>query len=279
VLATTAPVAWALSDAAVTGDLLYSLHSTRTLAETLDRPQSAHVALVALPQYLRFFVGTVPSAVGLAGVLAGVTLLYRASLPILGLGALGLTTFLALGPLGLPLLDRYLLVPALVLALFCGVAVAGWKRYNGSPLIRRAWIAVGIALAAGLLASVPATLNDISNSDRFTADRARVQASLERVLLQPRVRQAIRACPPVIVPDYRAVPLVIQALKLPPREVLVGGGSSHAFGADLAYASVDALEYFGTGQAATRVAPRLPRGARRVSAGRYWLVSVLCPRK
>ena len=75
VLATTAPVAWALSDAAVTGDLLYSLHSTRTLAETLARPQSAHVALVALPQYLRFFVGTVPSAVGLAGVLAGVTLL------------------------------------------------------------------------------------------------------------------------------------------------------------------------------------------------------------
>jgi hypothetical protein len=237
------------------------------------------VALVALPQYLRFLVGSVPASVGLAGILAGVTLAYRASLLLLGLAAVGILTFLALGLFGLPLLDRYLLVPAIVLALFCGVAVAGWERYRGPQLARRCWMTVGIALGAVLLASGPVTAREIRDSDRSAARRARVQADLESTLRNPHVRRAVLACPLVFVPDYRAVPLVIEALALPSRDVRIGSMPSRVSGVRLSYASISALDYFGTGSAIGRVSPHVIRGGERVSATRYWLADVRCAEK
>jgi hypothetical protein len=275
-LALSAPTVWALSDLVITGDLLHSVHGTRALAAQLDRPRSEIVALVALPQYLRFLVGDLPSAVGLAGVLAGVSLLYRSSLLFLGLGALGMLTFLALGAFGLPLLDRYLLVPAIVLALFCGVAVAGWRHYSGPEQVRRGWIVVGAALAAGLLASGPATLREIRNSDQFTAGRARVQNDLERVLSDPRVRKAVRACPLVVLPDYRALPLVVEALSIPSRDVRIGALTLGESGVQLAYASLDALNHFGVGSGLATVARRPALGVTRVTASAYWLADVRC---
>ncbi|MDQ3936612.1 MAG: hypothetical protein M3340_18480, partial [Actinomycetota bacterium] len=156
-LAAAAPLLWAASDLAVTGDPLFSLHTTRDLAETLNRPRDFRAAVETAPQYLESVLGTGVALVGLAGcVVAAVVLYERALLPLAILG-LGLLAFMALGVAGLPILTRYLLVPGVVLALLCAVVLAGWTAVpRGSPWRRRLAVlavagAAGVALRPALI--------------------------------------------------------------------------------------------------------------------------------
>jgi hypothetical protein len=273
-LAASAPLLWALSDLAITGDPLYSLHGTAALAAALDRPRSETVALVALPKYLRFLVGDQVAALGIIGAIAGIIWLYRPSLMLLAVGLLGALTFLALGLLGLPLLDRYLLVPAIVLAVFCGVAVAGWWRIEDRRL-RLAWLVAAAGAVALLATGAASDRRALADVNLFTGARAAVQNELYRTLALPAVRAGAR-CGPVFVPDYRAVPIVSRRLMIPPGRVRIGSLRPGARGVRLAYASPLALNLFAVTGHET-FAPALPPRARRVHDGDYWIADVACP--
>ena len=120
-LALAAPVLWALSDLLVTGDPLHSLHGTRELAAALERPRGAGTALGMLDDGLRDLTGTLPLLAGLLG--AGLAIWLGRRRPALitaAAVALGVAGFIAIGATGLPVLFRYLLVPATLLLVLAG---------------------------------------------------------------------------------------------------------------------------------------------------------------
>ena len=204
-LALAAPALWLLSDLAVTGDPLHSLHGTRDLAAQLERPRGAGTALSSLDDGLRDLAGGFALLAGLAG--AGLAVWAgnrRAALIACVAVALGVAGFVAIGAAGLPVLFRYLLVPATLLLVLAGGGFGATAR--------RSPVAAGALIVAVLLAaSVPATVDDLARARDFTALRAEVHGDLLAVTRAAAFRDAVERCGPVVVPGFRARPFVLLA--------------------------------------------------------------------
>ena len=206
-LAAIGPVVWALMDLIVTGDPLHSLHGTSALAEAADRRRSIGQVPRWGAQYLAY---TLREPLVL-GVPIGLAFAWwharrRAILPLAVAGAM-LAVF-AIGPLfGLPLIGRYVRTPAILLALFYGLAVAGWTLLPPGRA-RRGW-AVGGAVAAALsLAWLPWHVDRLQGLEaRFERD-GRLYGDLQRVGQSPVLRGAVAACGPLTSADHRPIPYV-----------------------------------------------------------------------
>ena len=170
-LVLAAPLLWAVCDLAVTGDPLWSLHGTQGLAEQLERPRHVGTAVSALPSYLRDALGEPYVWFGLAGAAAGLLGFYERSLLPATLAAAGMLGFLVLGIADLPLLIRYLLVPAVMLCLFCGLLAFGWTAVPRDGPARGAWVAAGVACLALAAAFLPRQADAIDGGPRLRADR------------------------------------------------------------------------------------------------------------
>jgi hypothetical protein len=122
VLALAAPLLWALGDLAVTGDPLHSLLGTRDNARTLERITGLGEVPLTAPRRLGEILRE-PVLFGAAGggLLALAWLRDRARLGAAA-GVVAIVAFCVLAAAGLPILGRYLLLPAAVLAIFCGDA-------------------------------------------------------------------------------------------------------------------------------------------------------------
>ncbi len=205
-LAAAAPVLWCLTDLIVTGDPLFSVHSTSALAEDLGRERGIeHVP----GKFVSFLSDTTRAPVFLAGLL-GIGLawwrrdqLRALHVPLALLGA-GTLAFAGSGLLGLSILPRYLTVPAIAICLFAGYAVGGFERVGAGEL--RVWWTRGalVALVLGLafVAIRIPSFTKLRNELRFIGDtHADVVATVE----DPAVRRA-RRCGPITLPTYRLVP-------------------------------------------------------------------------
>jgi hypothetical protein len=231
VLAFAAPLIWFGFDAVVTGDPLYSLHGTQTLAADLARPRGTGSALVDTPSYLRSLIQPAVAWLGLIGCIAGLMLLYERALVPAAIAGVGLVGFIVLGFAGLPVLTRYLFVPACILTLFAAVATSGWLSLPAGP--SRRWWSYASALAAlALLLSIPSTHDAIHASDGFLAQRQGVYAELHTLVRSPAGRRAIGACGRVVVPEHRPVPLVAYWLGRKPSAI---GQDPTKLGANSAY--------------------------------------------
>lgn len=132
-----APVLWMLADLLLTGSPIHSLTGTQELAEELGRP----TGLASAPKELIVLLGDLArppvAAAGLLGIGFAVWLRgWRALLLPLAVLAAGAAGFLLVGALGLPLLQRYLLVPAVLVCVLAGVAGAvlvAWARGRRDP--------------------------------------------------------------------------------------------------------------------------------------------------
>jgi len=203
VLAVLAPGLWALTDLALTGDPLFSLHATSALAEELGRERG----LVNVPgSFVAFLADTArPPVFAAAGL--GAVLAYRAReqlralhVPLALFGA-GTATFVGAGVGGLSLLPRYLTVPAVALCVLAGYAVLGFTTLPAGRA-RTAWrrgsfgaAAVGAAFLLFKAGSFAALARELRFIERT---HAAVRATSE----DPRVRQ----CRPVTLPTYRLIP-------------------------------------------------------------------------
>ncbi|HEX8121844.1 MAG TPA: hypothetical protein VF549_11325 [Solirubrobacteraceae bacterium] len=258
-LAAAAPVLWCLGDLALFGDPLFSFHGTRDLAGVLDRERGLGAIPGFLPASLEAILRPGVMWTGLAvGAVALVVAQERILVPLAVL-ALGILGFLVLGVSDLPLILRYLLVPAAMLALFCAAGVS-----------RHAWLPVRIAVAAVLLAAAPAARDAI----RDRIDTAAYGRELDADLLRAADR-ADASCRPFRTSTNRSIAPLAFRLGVRPSDVelappIAPRGLLFAARAEVVVADVG----FDVSRPAEDVRP--PAAYDVVAAGEWWTLGARC---
>ncbi len=204
-LAVGAPVLWALVDLSVTGDPLFSVRSTSTLAETLGRERGLSNVPGSFVSFLADVARPPVAAAGVAGAVLGVRRFgwARMAVPLALLGA-GALTFVGTGIAGLSILPRYLTVPAVALCVLAGYAVLGFTTLPAGRT-RERWrrgafgaLAVGVAF---LIVKAP-SFGRLADELRFNE---RTHLQLAALLDDRRVRRGIER-DGLTFPTYRLVP-------------------------------------------------------------------------
>jgi hypothetical protein len=218
VVAAIAPTVWALTDLLATGDPLFSLRHTSSLANDLQRTKPASEA----PGFaLHSLTGTLKWPVLLGALLGlGLALAFarRRAAILLALTASGLVTFGAIAAAGLSVIDRYLAVTALGLLVFAGFAIAGFTVLPENHRARRPWIAVALAVALGGAAFTATHLHP-GYIDRELTTRRELRQELARLVTTPAFTLANR-CGPVTVPNHKLIPDTRWVLHADAEEVL-----------------------------------------------------------
>ena len=275
VLAAAGPLLWVLSDLAVTGDPLWSLHHTRDGTVLLDRPTGVLAGLEQLPRHLNFLLAPAALVVGLLGVAAGLSAARRRMLGPAGAIVLAGGGFLVLAVAGLSLQPRYLAPLAAGIALCAAVGALGWTALETADPRRRRWRAAGLAALAVLAAGLPWDLAEYAAVRVRLADRdgGRLEA-----LARADARPALTRCAPVAVPTIRPIPYLALWSGARPADFTEVGGRA-GFGATLVTPTATSESYLGgggEGQPERVVVPAPPGGYRLVAGNRSWRVFSRC---
>jgi len=202
-LAAIAPVLWALTDWAVTGDPLFSLHYTSSSAEELGRQLPLTQLPSAIPEFFANLIKLpvlVAAVVGFAGALILVPRRLAAPLALL---AAGIGTFVLIGLAGASAIERYLAVAAVALLVFAAFALGGFTVLEPGGL-RRAWAGLAVLVVIGGAIFTAFHLN-LNRFDAELSFRGRAHDDLVRVLADPKVKAGLR-CGPLTVPNHKLVP-------------------------------------------------------------------------
>jgi hypothetical protein len=153
-------------------------------------------------------------------------------------------SFAVIGAAGLPLQERYALPTTVLLAIFFGHLVAGWRTLPRSRL-RHAWM-LGAAAAAGfVIAGTPQQLRAFA-SDRDTfRQQSAIIAELAKLTRPASVRAQLDACEPLAAP-YRVVPILAYDVGERPRRLTTQNTGIPAYGALVLPNSADAANLFET---------------------------------
>lgn len=217
-VAAIAPVVWAVSDWIVTGDPLHSLHGTADLAKANNRRRRVD----QVPYWTAKYLGSTLREAPLIGLVVGLAFAWKhrlrgAVLPLVVAGAM-LIVF-AVGPIfGLPLIGRYVRTPAILIALFYGLAVAGWLMLpRGRDRTRWAW-AAGVAVLLSVVFLPPQVRQIDNTADRLKRDGL-LYEDLRTLSHAAPVRAAYAACGGLSVADHRPIPYVRFWLRGDPKTV------------------------------------------------------------
>ncbi len=204
-LAAIAPLLWIGVDAVVTGDPLYSLHSTSGLASELERTQGFSSVLSSTWNYA-VRIDKLPVVLGsIAGALIAIWLTPRRVLvPLVVLGTL-LFVFVAEGAVGASVVDRYMIGSSVVMLVFCAVAVGGWSMLEPATALRRAWV-VGAALLILYGAASAANTLSLSSLRTTLADHENFHEGLASALHSPAVAAELKSCPLLSLPNNKLIP-------------------------------------------------------------------------
>jgi hypothetical protein len=215
VLAASAPALWMAADWLLAGDPLHSLTGTRENAEALQRRTGLDDVPVTVPRRLgEILREPVLLGAALGGTLSLAFLRERARLgAVVGFTSIG--AFCVLAAAGLPILGRYLLLPATMLAIFCGAGCFGWRLLDAGHPWRRRWQAGAMVVALAFLAFLPAHVDRLQRLRAALGAQAAIQDDLHA--LAPVLR---RGCAPVGVPNHRLVPLLALWLDRPPADIV-----------------------------------------------------------
>ena len=204
-LALIGPVVWVGVDAIVTGDPLYSLNSTAGLAQELERTQGLS-SVVASVWTFGVRIDKLPVILGvLLGLPLAVWLAPRRVLMPLAALVLLIAVFVAEGAAGASVIDRYLMGAAIVMLLFCAVAIGGWAMLRPRTALRRVWMLGAAALVAygGTLAATTLSLSSLRTTLAYHED---FHEGLAAALSNRRVHAALKRCPLVSLPDNKLIP-------------------------------------------------------------------------
>jgi hypothetical protein len=205
VLAAIAPLVWVGADAVVTGNPLYSLHSTAGLAQELGRTQGLSSVLASVWAY-SVRIDKLPVVLGgLAGVPLAVWLAPRRVLIPLVVLVVLVFVFVAEGAVGASVIDRYLMGSAAVLLVFCAVSIGGWAMLERGSRLRRVWMAAAAALVFYGAAQVATTLS-LSSLRTTLAYHEDFHKGLALALANPTVKAKLRRCPLLSLPNNKLIP-------------------------------------------------------------------------
>lgn len=216
-LALSGPLLWGVTDLLLTGNPLYSLTYTRASTIVAQRP----TGLGRFPGVLWSTLTSYLSMPILVGAFLGLAIDLRAGrlhrlIPVtLVLTVVG---FAGLGVANLPLDDRYTLPTTLLLAIYFGYFLAGWRRQEPGWL-RRGWIVAALVVAVLAAAAAPAGLKALSRDRAQLSAQAQIPAKLSALLRDHALRAQIATCGPVQA-SYRVRPLLAYDLGRSPRAVV-----------------------------------------------------------
>lgn len=197
------PLIWVTVDYVVTGHPLFSLTHTSDLAESLGRTRGPLEMPHATISYLKGIDGAALFFSGVVGVIAAVVIVPRKVGILLVLLVAGVGTFLMIGVGGFSVIDRYLLVPAVLLLIFAAFVLMGWTMLPVGRL--RWWWSRAAILAAIGVAVVAVDRVQPGSIDNDLTFRGTAHHDLVKVLDEPQVRQALR-CGPLWTPNHKLVP-------------------------------------------------------------------------
>jgi hypothetical protein len=224
--AAVGPVVWVLTDFVVTGHPFFSLQHTSGLAEELGRTKG----LSQVPNATKtFFLNLAKAPVLYAGVVGFLVALWLAPRRVLMpavLWVVGTGTFVMVGVAGLSVIDRYLLVPTLMVMVFGAVALGGWTMLRSDLLVRKIWAVAALGIVVYGVAFTATRVN-FSNFDAELRLRGDSHRSLVQLLDQPAVRAA-RTCGPVTTPNHKLVPDTRWILDASPSQVVARADSAQA---------------------------------------------------
>ncbi|MFY9264983.1 MAG: glycosyltransferase family 39 protein [Solirubrobacterales bacterium] len=219
VLAVAGPVLWAISDWAITGDLLHSFHGTKDLAAQLDRPRTPGEA----PWFTAKFIGWTLREPLILGVPIGCAfaLLFarRQAKILLGVAVLMTLLFIASTLGGLPLIARYVLTPAVLLAIVYAAGVFGWKNLPEGSRERSTWKAVGYGSLALSIVFIPWHIGLIGDQAQKIENYGSIQRDLEAVSKAPVFVEYYERCGRISTNNHRPVPYLRYELDGPPGSV------------------------------------------------------------
>jgi hypothetical protein len=267
-LALASPVLWAGSDLLVTGNPVYSLTGTQALAADLARPTGVRTAITALPSSLESLLGAPLLAAGLLGLLAGAILAPGRFAGPLVVVALGIVSFVLLGVASLPVLLRYVLLPA------CGLVLAAALALTINR--GRAGTAASLAVAILVIAAIPGRIEQFNSGRSFTRARHAVNHDLLAVVRSPAFRTAADRCPVTRVPDFRARPVIGLAAAIAPRAAEVGNLADGEPGLVITPASDAVAAAFTLNARGAVRRQAAPLNARTVVRNDSWIVYATC---
>jgi hypothetical protein len=197
-------IIWVALDTAVTGHPLFSLQHTNGLAEELGRARDFASVPRATIAFLRS-LDKLPVVLGAVfGLMLAIWIAPKRSIMPVTLLVIGIGTFFAVGLAGLSIIDRYLLIPSLMLMILAAVALGGWTMLRPGALVRRLWMVGAVALVVfGFVFTVNrVNLAAFTNNLFYRGDSHRALAQL---LDTPQVRAAEK-CGPLSVANHKHVP-------------------------------------------------------------------------
>jgi hypothetical protein len=202
-VAAAGPLIWIAIDTIATGHPLFSLTHTSGLAEELGRNKGLAQVPSATWEFLKSLDKLPVLLAAVVGLLLTLWLTPRRMLIPLILLVLGLVTFFLVGVAGLSIINRYLLVPSLMIMVFAAVALGGWSMLRSGAV---QWIWAGVAVV-GVVGGVLYTTSHLK-SNVFTENlkyRGDSHRQLVSLLEQPKVREALK-CGPLSVPNHKLIP-------------------------------------------------------------------------
>jgi len=272
-LAAAAPLAWMLSDLAVTGDLLWSLTNTRHTAEALDRVSG----IGNVPEYIPRRIGEILRPPVLAGAALGgvLSLLWLRSRALIGAaaGVVAVLVFAAFATAGLPIDERYAFLAAGILCVFCGAGAFGWMLLERGDPHRRLWMAGGALVIVALLAYAPAQYR---SAHRELDQLARQQSIQNDLLALVDDHSITLRCGPVGVPNHAPIPLLALYLETSPRNIVSPEAGHIASGVYVDPASKEVEEDYVLDPHDPHLPVTVPPGFTEAHANRSWLIFQRC---
>jgi hypothetical protein len=204
-IAAIGPVVWVLVDLIVTGKPFYSLNSTAGLAQELGRTQGVAAVIGSLWTFA-VRIDKLPVLLGaLAGMGLAIWLTPRRVLTPLAALVLLLGVFVLEGAAGASVIDRYLLGAAIMLVLFCAVAIGGWAMLERGTLLRRVWMGFAALLVLYGATSAATTLS-LTSLRTTLAYHEDFHKGLAVALHAPAVKRELRRCPLLTLPNNKLIP-------------------------------------------------------------------------
>lgn len=234
-LAAAGPTLWAISDFAITGDLLHSFHGTSDLAAQLDRPRAPSDA----PYWTLKFLGWTlrePLIVGVPIGCAFVILHARRQAKILlGVALLMTAFFIATTFGGLPLIARYVLTPTVLLSIVYAAGVFGWRDLPEGDRARVHWQWIGAFSLALSIVFIPRHIVLIHEQAQKIENYGSIQRDLRRVANSPTVEKFYARCGRISTNNHRPVPAFRYEIGGPPGSVMTKEDQKHQLAETILY--------------------------------------------